>query len=89
MFLFPVYWMLVALPIAHFALGGITLTTLLIGYLFNLLGSRISGWWYGILLDANGRKKAKNVWANKSLAASWTNYLQTVNDAIADAHPIR
>ncbi len=89
MFLFPVYWMLVALPIAHFALGGITLTTLLIGYLFNLLGSRISGWWYGILLDANGRRKAKNVWANKSLASSWTNYLQTVNDAIADAHPIR
>lgn len=83
MVLFPLYWLLLAFPLAHFILGGIAFDTVLMSYVFNLLGSRIAGWWYGYLLDFQGRRRAKEVWKNKNLTQVWVSYLQTVEETMA------
>ena len=81
MFLFPVYWILTSVPLAYLAAGKITLTAVLMGYIFQAIGSRIAGWWYGLYLDQRGRKQAQLVWKDPALRQSWKSYLRVVEQA--------
>jgi len=78
MFLFPVYWIFTSVPLAYLAAGEVTLTAVLMGYVFQAIGSRIAGWWYGLYLDHRGRKQAKLVWKDAALRQSWKSYLNVV-----------
>jgi hypothetical protein len=51
--------------------------------LFNLVGSRIAGSWYGVYLDWRGRSEAKTFYANSKLAALWKRYVETIETATA------
>jgi 1-acyl-sn-glycerol-3-phosphate acyltransferase len=82
MVIFPVYWLLISLPIAYLATGDVTFTGVMTIYLFHLLGSRFAGWWYGLYLDETGRKRAQKAWAEEVTSKAWMSYLGAVDDAI-------
>jgi len=79
---FPIYWLLISLPIAYLATGAVTFTAVMTSYLFHLLGSRFAGWWYGLYLDDIGRKRAQKAWADDGMSSAWMSYLTAVDDAI-------
>lgn len=81
MFLLPVYWFALAWPLAWMFTGDWGGMGTLAAYLFNLIGSRIAGWWYGHYLDWRGRQKAHSVYAQPHQAAAWNNYLIAVRQA--------
>jgi hypothetical protein len=78
MFLFPLYWFALAWPLARLVSGEWGGWPLLAVYLFNLVGSRISGWWYGVYLDWKGKRQARKVYASAKQASAWDRYIQTV-----------
>lgn len=83
MFMFPVYWFILAWPLGWMFTGSWGGWGLLAGYLFNLVGSRIAGSWYGVYLDWRGRSEAKTFYANSKLAALWKRYVETIETATA------
>lgn len=78
MFLFPLYWFALAWPLARLVSGEWGGWPVLAAYLFNLIGSRIAGWWYGVYLDWKGRRQAGKVYASAEQASAWGRYIQTV-----------
>lgn len=84
MFLFPVYWFILAWPLGWMLTGSWGGWGLLAGYLLNLVGSRIAGSWYGLYLDWKGRREAKAFYANSQHAALWNRYIETIETAAAN-----
>jgi hypothetical protein len=76
--LFPLYWFGLAWPLALLATGEWGGWPVLAAYLFNLIGSRIAGWWYGIYLDWKGKRQAGKVYASPNQSSAWNRYIQTI-----------
>ena len=84
MFLFPLFWWLqsvVAAVIAGAANDGWGWTAFFGWYAFNLAGSRIAGYWYGLFLDWKGMRQAQKVWSNPEARTVWTHYVQAIRHA--------
>ncbi len=84
MFLFPLFWWLqsvVAAVIAGAANDGWSWTAFFGWYAFNLAGSRIAGYWYGLFLDWKGMRQAQKVWSNPEARTVWTHYVQAIRHA--------
>lgn len=81
MFLFPLYWLALAWPLAWLVTGVWGGWPVVAGYLFNLIGSRVAGWWYGSYLDWRGARRARALYANAELAQRWNTYLSTIENA--------
>lgn len=84
MFLFPVYWFILAWPLGWMLTGSWGGWGLLASYLLNLVGSRIAGSWYGLYLDWKGRREAKAFYANSQHAALWNRYIEAIETAAAN-----
>lgn len=82
MFLFPIYLFALAWPLARLASGEWGGWPVVGAYLFNLIGSRIAGWWFGVYLDWKGRREAKKVYINPAQAEAWNTYITTVKSHI-------
>lgn len=82
MFLFPIYLFALAWPLARLASGEWGGWPVVGAYLFNLIGSRIAGWWFGVYLDWKGRREAKKVYDNPAQAQAWNTYITTVKSHI-------
>lgn len=82
MFLFPLYWFLLAWPLARLVTGEWGGWPVLAAYLFNLIGSRIAGLWYGVYLDWIGKRNARKIYASPQRASAWDQYIQTVKSFI-------
>ena len=82
MFLLPLYWFALAWPLGWILTGAWGGMGVLAAYLFNLIGSRISGWWYGHYLDWKGSRKARSVYAQPHQASAWKNYLNSIDQAL-------
>lgn len=78
MFLFPIYLFILAWPMARLASGEWGGWPVLAAYVFNLIGSRFAGWWYGLYLDWNGKRRAQNVYSDPTQAAAWSAYIAAV-----------
>jgi hypothetical protein len=84
MFLFPLFWLLQSV-VAAFLIGfvddcnGLLRGSAFFGwYGFNVIGSRISGFWYGHFLDWKGAQQAKKVWNQPESAKAWKKYIDSV-----------
>ena len=85
MFMFPLFWLIqstIAALIAGSWSDGWSWTAFFAWYTFNLAGSRIAGFWYGLFLDWKGEKEAHRVWNNPENAQLWMNYVQSIQKAI-------
>ena len=78
MFLFPIYLFILAWPLAWLATGEWGGWPVLAAYVFNLIGSRFAGWWYGHYLDWKGKRNAQTVYSNPDQAAAWSAYIASV-----------
>ena len=78
MFLFPIYLFILAWPLAWLATGEWGGWPVLAAYVFNLIGSRFAGWWYGHYLDWKGKRNAQTVYSNPDQAAAWSDYIASV-----------
>lgn len=87
MFLFPLYWFVLAWPMAYACCGSWGGWPVLGMYLFNLVGSRIAGWWYGHFQDWQGRRVAKRVWEGDG-ERPWSAYVAAVQNAL-NKQPMR
>ncbi len=79
MFLFPLFWILQSIA-AGFLIGNdLWSGSAFFGwYAFNIIGSRISGFWYGHFLDWKGAQQARRVWNQPEHAKTWKHYIDTV-----------
>lgn len=81
MFLFPLYWWIqsfvVALIVGAYS-DGWSWTALFGWYTFNLVGSRIAGFWYGLYLDWKGMVQARKIWNDPKSKQAWSNYVQAI-----------
>lgn len=82
MFLFPIYLFALAWPLARLASGEWGGWPVVGAYLFNLIGSRLAGWWFGVYLDWKGAKEARSAYADPAQAAAWQSYISTVKSHI-------
>lgn len=86
MFLFPIFWSLqsiiVALIVGHSS-DGWSWTAFFGWYIFNLAGSRFSGYWYSLFLDWKGKQKARRIWNDPVQSRLWCNYVQAMQQSIA------
>jgi 1-acyl-sn-glycerol-3-phosphate acyltransferase len=78
MFLFPLYFFLLAWPLAWLASGEWGGWPVVVAYIFNLVGSRFAGWWYGHYLDWIGRSNAEKVYADPTQKAAWLAYITAI-----------
>ena len=78
MFLFPIYLFILAWPLARIAFGEWGGWPVIAAYIFNLIGSRFAGWWYGFYLDWKGKRSAQKVYSNPTKSAAWSTYVTTV-----------
>lgn len=78
MFLFPMYLFILAWPLARLASGEWGGWPVVAAYVFNLIGSRFAGWWYGLFLDWKGKRGAQKVYSNPAKSAAWSAYIATV-----------
>ncbi len=78
MFLFPIYLFILAWPLARIASGEWGGWPVVATYVFNLIGSRFAGWWYGLYLDWKGKRCAQEVYSNPAKSAAWSAYVATV-----------
>jgi len=78
MFLFPIYLFLLAWPLGRLTSGEWGGWPVMAAYVFNLIGSRFAGWWYGLYLDWNGKRKAEKVYSNPLKSEAWTAYIAAV-----------
>jgi hypothetical protein len=86
MFLFPIFWSLqsiiAALIVGHSS-DGWSWTAFFGWYIFNLAGSRFSGYWYSLFLDWKGKQKARRIWNDPVQSRLWCNYVQAMQQSIA------
>jgi hypothetical protein len=78
MALFPLCWLILAFPISWLVTGAWMGWGIIPAYLFNAIGSRIAGWWYGAFLDWNGARKAKKAYSNHAQSEAWSQYLDVI-----------
>lgn len=78
MALFPLCWLILAFPISWMVTGAWMGWGVIPAYLFNAVGSRIAGWWYGTFLDWNGARKAKKAYSNRAQSQAWSQYLDAI-----------
>ncbi len=82
MFLFPIYLFILAWPLARIASGEWGGWPVVATYVFNLIGSRFAGWWYGLYLDWKGKRCAQEVYSNPAKSAAWSAYVATVKSQL-------
>ena len=87
MFLFPFYWWVqsfaVALIVGAFS-DGWSWTAMFGWYTFNLVGSRIAGFWYGLYLDWKGMVQARKIWNDPTSKQIWSNYVHAIRSVISE-----
>jgi 1-acyl-sn-glycerol-3-phosphate acyltransferase len=87
MFLFPIYWWIqsfaVALIVGAFS-DGWSWTAMFGWYTYNLVGSRIAGFWYGLYLDWKGMVQARKIWNDPTSKQVWSNYVQAIRSVTSE-----
>ena len=76
--MFPIYLFILSWPLVWLATDEWGGWPVLAAYVFNLIGSRFAGWWYGHYLDWKGKCNAQTVYSNPDQAAAWSDYIASV-----------
>lgn len=86
MFLFPLFWSLQSMAAAMIAGtwgDGWSWTAFFGWYAFNIAGSRVAGYWYGLFLDWKGQRQARKVWNNPTTRSLWAQYVAAIRQALS------